>query len=584
MSKREAEEINQQPSKISKKGCAQIGCTVKWPCFNIVTEKKGLYCKQHSLAGMVNVEEKRKCIHPNCAERIRPSFNFVDMKRGIYCEMHKLPGMVNVSKKRCLHPDCKDGPIPLFNEPGKTTGIYCFEHKSPSMVIVIDKRKCLKDECIVTRPRYNLPGQTTGQYCRKHKSDFMVDVVCKTCKHAECKIRPSFNFPGYELGVYCAKHRLKGMEDVVNKRCEDELCESLRPCFNFKGEKRGIYCVKHQKPNMVDVLNKRCIDPSCSTTQPSFNYKNEKRGLYCASHRKEGMVNVTDHRHCEHQGCEGKRPIYNFPGEKHGKFCINHRLENMVNVVSKKCKESNCFSRANFAKPGCFSTFCAVHRKPGDIFKPRRRCEFEKCKEIAIYGMNSEPKFCEAHKSPEHLNLVYQVCIICNVLEHVDDEMKCSRCSNYLKKKLYCRKQRLVKSWLDTEPDFPMYKSYDRQIDGGACGKERPDFMWETPSHCVILEVDEFQHKNTPCECEQVRMANVTSSLGMPCLWIRFNPDEYTGSKNLTDKQRRDLLIRVLKQAFSSLPTNQSEYCRVQHLCFDGFNILNIPKINVPVM
>jgi hypothetical protein len=247
----------------------------------------------------------------------------------------------------------------------------------------------------------------------------------------------------------------------------------------------------------------------------------------------------------------------------------------MIDVISPNCIEPNCETRPRFGKPGYAAERCAVHRQPGDISNPKRRCETANCKNFALFGMDSEPKFCELHKSDEHLNLVYQICIVCSLLELVDDEQKCTRCSDYLRKRLHCRKQRLVKSWLDTSENMLKYTLYDRQVDGGACGRERPDFMWDVGTHAVVLEVDEFQHQSTPCDCEQVRMANVTNSIGMPCIWIRFNPDDYkcSGSKMLKDAERRDLLIRVLRTAFISLPSSPLEYCRVQHLCFDGFKL-----------
>ena len=168
------------------------------------------------------------------------------------------------------------------------------------------------------------------------------------------------------------------------------------------------------------------------------------------------------------------------------------------------------------------------------------------------------------------MNLVHHECVVCGLLEITDSESKCSRCSEYLRKRLYCRKQRLVKSWIDMS-DLPKYESYDRQLDGGSCGKERPDFMWDAITHKIILEVDEDQHKDRPCECEQTRMANLTNAIGMPCVWIRFNPDAYKGQGKVTDAIRKDILIRTLKEYLGSPPKSSNEFCRVIHMFFDGF-------------
>ena len=174
-----------------------------------------------------------------------------------------------------------------------------------------------------------------------------------------------------------------------------------------------------------------------------------------------------------------------------------------------------------------------------------------------------------------YMNLVQRDCVICGVLDYVDQEIKCSRCSEYLTKILRLRKQRQVKMWIDTVPSLSQYESYDRQLDGGECGKDKPDFLWDATTHKVILEVDEFQHNDRPCECEQTRMVNVTQSLGMPCLWIRYNPDNFKGQKaSLKEKDRKDLLLRVLTEALtSSPPASTHEFLRICYLFFDEFEL-----------
>ena len=107
---------------------------------------------------------------------------------------------------------------------------------------------------------------------------------------------------------------------------------------------------------------------------------------------------------------------------------------------------------------------------------------------------------------------------------------------------------------------------------------ERPDFVWDCKTHYVILEVDEFQHNDRPCECEQTCMVNVTQSLGRPCLWVRYNPDDFKGQKaSLKELRRREMLEKYLIQCHHSSPQNPSEFCRVSYLFFDGF------KVNQPI-
>ena len=45
-----------------------------------------------------------------------------------------------------------------------------------------------------------------------------------------------------------------------------------------------------------------------------------------------------------------------------------------------------------------------------------------------------------------------------------------------------------------------------------ACGRVRQDFMWNHDTHCVILEVDEFQHKDRELRCELARVQDLVNA------------------------------------------------------------------------
>jgi len=67
--------------------------------------------------------------------------------------------------------------------------------------------------------------------------------------------------------------------------------------------------------------------------------------------------------------------------------------------------------------------------------------------------------------------------------------------------------------------------STDIVIDKGECGKERPDRVYDFGDKIVILECDEYQHRDRQCLCEQTRMVNIGQSFGgIPVYFIRWNP------------------------------------------------------------
>lgn len=570
--------------------CKDHLCT-QTASFNFVGEKTRLYCAIHKLVGMINVTYK-----PCLLCHLKPAFNFPKLSP-MYCNAHKKDGMVNVITRKCE--TC--GRVASFNVPGAMAR-YCKKHAKVDMIYVKGQR-CEKCHRL---PYYNHPGTTSCRLCHVHKEVGMINIQVKRCE--KCRRSAAFNIPGAKLRRFCKEHKEPGMVNIASKRCES--CSKI-PVFNIPGSKEGRFCLKHKNIGMVDVVSRRC--EKCDR-HPNFNQPMYKIGRFCDIHKDPGMVSVTTKRceTCTHSA------LFNRPGLKSGRFCDEHKQHGMINVKSKKCDFSGgclkvpwhgvagghatrcaehkdlhmvpltkrcnfaggCMKNPTYGFPGQSPLTCAEHHSAGMLFKPKRRCQ--ECDQPALYGMCLVPEFCEHHKSPEHMNLVQQECKICVVLDVVDEEGKCARCSDYLSRRVYLRKQKLVKRWLDWEDDLK-HHVYDRALDGPGCSKERPDFVWELPTHSVILEVDEEQHRDRPCECEQVRMINLTQAKQRPCIWLRYNPDAYKGGTT-TDRVRREFLVNVLRACFKSKPHSPAETCRVLHLYFDGFKPEESMKmVNLPM-
>ena len=88
---------------------------------------------------------------------------------------------------------------------------------------------------------------------------------------------------------------------------------------------------------------------------------------------------------------------------------------------------------------------------------------------------------------------------------------KCASCQPGVFQNLRLAKQKKIERLFDSQR--LKYVSTDRVVDGGACGKERPDFLFASATHFVIVEVDEYQHRGT--KCEETRMFNLAQGLGM---------------------------------------------------------------------
>ena len=81
---------------------------------------------------------------------------------------------------------------------------------------------------------------------------------------------------------------------------------------------------------------------------------------------------------------------------------------------------------------------------------------------------------------------------------------------------------------LESFPNFTW--SVDKRVIDG-CSRRRPDLMLDLGSHVIIVEIDENQHVNYDCSCENKRIMELSQDFAhRPIVFIRFNPDDYIDS------------------------------------------------------
>ena len=202
---------------------------------------------------------------------------------------------------------------------------------------------------------------------------------------------------------------------------------------------------------------------------------------------------------------------------------------------------------------------------------PKRKCC--SCREIATYGITI-PERCEYHSLPGDDNLVERRCSSCELPMILNAGGMCRDCYAWKTgKRPRLAKQREVLQFLDHEFDFPYDSTDVTPQDLLDCDRrERPDVLWERPDRVVILEVDEDQHHDRPCQCEQTRMMNVSQALGYSrTVWIRYNPDAFVSPEArqwASRAKRHQVLSGWLRWAL----TGELEHTiSVVHLFFDGF-------------
>lgn len=389
----------------------------------------------------------------------------------------------------CKAPECKKSAY--FNNPNEKTGKFCSTHKELNMINVKDKR-CIEEGCC-QRPSFNILGGKPI-YCGTHKKEEMLNVMTKFCEHEGCLITPVYNTPDKKSGRFCATHKEANMINVVNNMCQEEGCNNA-PSYGIVTGK-PTHCASHKQDGMIDVKHKRCQFDGCDKT-PSYAFIDSKVPTHCYDHKTEHMINVK-HKRCEKEGCN-LIPSYNLPGQKNAKYCKTHKLDNMIDITHKRCLIEGCLIRPiyNLAIE-TIPIYCFIHKTDGMIDVYNKKCINDWCVNRALN------KFYEGY------------CLHCFV--HMFPEKPTVR--NYKTKE-----QSVVEYVKTAFPDFTWLS--DRRVPDG-CSRRRPDLLMDLGFQVVIVEVDENQHVDYDCSCENRRLMELSQDLGhRPIVFIRFNPDDY---------------------------------------------------------
>jgi len=178
----------------------------------------------------------------------------------------------------------------------------------------------------------------------------------------------------------------------------------------------------------------------------------------------------------------------------------------MVDVKSKKCAEPDCKIRPLYNFEGeKVALYCKGHKLKDMIDIKNKTCNNNWCdvqvnKKYKGYCLN-----CFIHKFPD-------------VKVAINYKTKETHITNYINEQ------------------FSNYDVVcDKTIQNG-CSKRRPDILLDLGNQVIIVEIDENQHKNYDCSCENKRLMELSQDIEhRPIIFIRFNPDDYKdGDEKIT--------------------------------------------------
>jgi hypothetical protein len=177
-----------------------------------------------------------------------------------------------------------------------------------------------------------------------------------------------------------------------------------------------------------------------------------------------------------------------------------------------------------------------------NIILNNKCCVLDCENDYEIIDKNNE-KFCLKHADKSLEISIKRLCKYCDISEN--SKYICNLCKQISSKKEWAIVRYLRKT-IDTKFEYNTCKMLQ------GCTKKRPDIYFELNSHCLIVEIDEHQHKTYEDQCECARINEIVNGIGgKSVIIIRFNPDttKHKGKKlPLLLSNKINLLVNTIKE------------------------------------
>jgi len=221
--------------------------------------------------------------------------------------------------------------------------------------------------------------------------------------------------------------------------------------------------------------------------------------------------------------------------------------------VNKKCQTKNCQIDAIYGLSNKRPQFCNQHKIPGMVnIYLEKKCDILECENEYEFVIDKQ-KYCLKHCPDEKYEIVLKrKCKYCDI-EQASDYV-CKECL-----KIQAKKEWMVVRHIRKNIQTNFEYNTSKMLQG--CSKKRPDVYFELDKHCVIVEIDENQHKMYEDACECARINEIVNGIGgKSVIIIRFNPDKI---KNLNKEIQVDWntrLIKLIEVIKSELVANYDQF------------------------
>ena len=354
----------------------------------------------------------------------------------------------------------------------------------PRICRITGCKKTAKLVCDTITPTLYICGTVDEQHTERKDGLFFKKIVnspCITCVSTNVDVIKEATFgpttDGKLKRIYCKTHSMDATNSdtpISHKKETLRVCEqsgcSIQPSFCLPGETLRRFCKMH-KPT-VAITRSIAIGTTCT-----FEFEDRTRCIV--------------------------QPVYGFPDDKRPTLCRSHRLQGMVNVVD--------------LNRGCSYEGCTVTR--------------------ASFGFigDKKPSRCAQHREGRMVDIINKKCKGCGLfVVTARKNHLCFYCSNGTKQQR-CNEPIVASILAEVYPEHQFIHNRTFQGDTScALKKYRPDFILDQGFYHMIVECDEDAHRQYDASCERKRMYEITSGLGTPVVFVRYNPHSFiTGPERI---------------------------------------------------
>lgn len=404
-----------------------------------------------------------------------------------------------------------------------------------------------------------------------------VIIICK--EHGKFQQKPSIHLRGHGC-QRCSKTHSYSTEEWIKKAKKIHGNKYIYSKAKYEKANIGVVIICKKHGEFIQKASNHILGQGCGKCNKTYKYNTEEwierakeihgnkykyskteykknKDKIIISCKEHGDFYQTPSGHLNGHGCPRCSKTYNYTTEEwiekvtkmHGnKYDYsNVKYKNSKTKITIICKEHGKFKQmasSHLLGKGCTKCAGCYSYTTKEWVEKAKQFNCDKYDYSKITYINAKNKIniiCKKHglfKATPNNFMNGQKCPKCNMCP------KCQLWKTYGKLCQYCKPKNKNKLYQKTKEmvvvRYLRYQLPDNEfIHNKSIGKDCtdghlfPDIRFDCGHYQLIVEVDEHKHRGSSYKCEKQRMYDIISKLGMPCIFIRYNPDNKKSDKDV---------------------------------------------------